>query len=353
MKFLVVQQWPSTQGNHAGMVHMCDMLVERYPAEYAKLEVDATIDVPPRKSFLARQVLSRWQWWSLSRRFVADFLRRHGEALKSLKAGDTVYLLEYHLPAAGQLGLARYFRSRYPGVRIVALSHLMPSIFGTVKLDAPRILEWERLVDVQMTLGSSLSRFFESLGVPAGMVSTGYHYVDADYYHRSAPRQRGGRLKAIAMGNLKRNFDLLRQVVELTPDVDWVICCGRNKLDSLFENCGNVNLQGYVDEDTLKGLMEQADVSVNIFDDTIGSNVITTSMAMELALVVSDVGSIRDYCTEDNAVFCKNEAEDLAKAINALAHDGQKVAQMQESSLSLSKKFRIGEIHRWFCSLQS
>ena len=37
MKYLVVQDWPNTHGNHAGMVHMSDMLVEKYPGEYCKI----------------------------------------------------------------------------------------------------------------------------------------------------------------------------------------------------------------------------------------------------------------------------------------------------------------------------
>ncbi|UVV76520.1 glycosyltransferase family 4 protein [Bacteroides fragilis] len=50
--------------------------------------------------------------------------------------------------------------------------------------------------------------------------------------------------------------------------------------------------------------MNKADVSLNIMKDTIGSNVIVTSMAMGLAMVVSDVGSIRDYVDESNGLFC-------------------------------------------------
>ena len=41
---------------------------------------------------------------------------------------------------------------------------------------------------------------------------------------------------------------------------------------------------------------------LNVMKDTIGSNVICTSMATGLSMVVSDVGSIRDYCSETNAV---------------------------------------------------
>lgn len=34
MKYLIVQDWPSTHGNHAGMVHMCKLLQKKYPTEY-------------------------------------------------------------------------------------------------------------------------------------------------------------------------------------------------------------------------------------------------------------------------------------------------------------------------------
>ena len=34
MKYLIVQDWLSTHGNHAGMKHMCDLLVTKYPDEY-------------------------------------------------------------------------------------------------------------------------------------------------------------------------------------------------------------------------------------------------------------------------------------------------------------------------------
>lgn len=34
MKYLIVQDWQSTHGNHAGMKHMCDLLVANYPDEY-------------------------------------------------------------------------------------------------------------------------------------------------------------------------------------------------------------------------------------------------------------------------------------------------------------------------------
>ena len=60
----------------------------------------------------------------------------------------------------------------------------------------------------------------------------------------------------------------------------------------------------FVEEENLRRYMEQSDISLNVMHDTIGSNVIVTSMASGLAMVVSDVGSIHDYCDERNSVFC-------------------------------------------------
>ena len=43
-------------------------------------------------------------------------------------------------------------------------------------------------------------------------------------------------------------------------------------------------------------------------------------MATGLAMVVSDVGSIRDYCDETNACFCSSP-DDFIKNIMILAND--------------------------------
>ena len=74
-------------------------------------------------------------------------------------------------------------------------------------------------------------------------------------------------------------------------------------IDYLFSGLKNATLVGDVPEAELKHYMNDSDISLNVMKDTIGSNVICTSMATGLAMVVSDVGSIRDYCDETNACF--------------------------------------------------
>lgn len=74
--------------------------------------------------------------------------------------------------------------------------------------------------------------------------------------------------------------------------------------------------------------MQDADISINVMEDTIGSNVIVTSLAMGLAMVCSDVGSIRDYCNDSNTIFC-NTSEDFTRAIEILQSDDTKISNMQ------------------------
>ena len=97
--------------------------------------------------------------------------------------------------------------------------------------------------------------------------------------------------------------------------------------------------------------MDIADVSVNIMDDTIGSNVITTSMSMGLAMIVSDVGSIRDYCNDTNALFCVNTVDSFASAINMLSANHNKCELMKSNSVKMSKAFSISKVNEWFSSI--
>lgn len=98
--------------------------------------------------------------------------------------------------------------------------------------------------------------------------------------------------------------------------------------------------------------MDIADVSLNVMEDTVGSNVITTSMAMGLAMVVSDVGSIRDYCNDENALFCQNNVEQFVRSIKKLQNNLQLVLRMKKVSLENSKRLQIDNINRWFFKLK-
>lgn len=357
MKYLIVQDWPSTHGNHAGMKHMCDLLVEKYPNEYEMFVKDC-----PKVWNFPKNTKEKicWHIWNkrarkiyLTKIYPKKYLRLCQPMFSKLREGDEVFLLEYLLPWASQYELACYIRKNFPNVKIYALSHLTCKFFNEITIKEPQLVQkWAKPIDKMLTLGSSLSTFFKESGIPTDKISTGFHYVDSDYYHKQTEIKVHTPLRIIMMGALQRDYSMLAEIVKRCPDVHWIICRGRKNVDDLFPKSQNVELKGFLEECELRYQMDNADVSLNIMEDTVGSNVITTSMAMGLAIIVSDVGSIRDYCNKENAVFCKNDINEFVEAIKKLCHENHRVRIMKEQSKKISSHWSIQNINKWFSSLK-
>lgn len=359
MKYLIVQDWQSTHGNHAGMVHMCKMLKEKWPEEYEVfVKASPKSSKPITGNWLKRKLVGKYRYYKgmyyKKHTCLQNYLSLCQPMFEKLKEGDEVFLLEYLLPDEPQYGLAMYIRKKFPFVRIYALSHLTKSYFeqSIVKKTPNIVYEWSKPVDVMLTLGTSLTQYFIEKNVPASKLSTGFHYVDSDYYKKQQPVESHSPLRVIMMGALQRDYGMFSEIVKQCPDIHWIICRGRKNVDDLFPKTPNVELKGFLEEDELCHQMDIADVSLNVLEDTVGSNVITTSMAMGLAMVVSDVGSIRDYCDNDNALFCTNNVQQFVQAIKKLQSNSALVQQMKESSLEKSKRLQIGNVHRWFLNLK-
>ena len=357
MKYLIVQDWQSTHGNHAGMKHMCDLLVAKYPDEYKVFVKECPRTWKSPRTFMEKICWRLYGKYAkehyLKKTYPLEYLELCSPMFSNLKAGDEVFLLEYLLPWASQYELACYIRENYPKVKIYALSHLTGKYFDEMTAKEPDLIQkWAKPVDKLLTLGFSLSSYFEKAGVSKEKISTGFHYVDSDYYQKQQPMKSNSPLKVIMMGALQRDYGMLAEVVKQCPDVHWIICKGRKNVDDLFPKTPNVELKGFLEEDELRHQMDIADVSLNVMEDTVGSNVITTSMAMGLAMIVSDVGSIRDYCNDANALFCQNNVEQFVRSIKNLQNNLQLVLRMKKASLENSKRLQIDNINRWFFKLK-
>ena len=350
MKYLIVQDWKSTHGNHAGMVHMCNLLVERWPEKYTIICKSQPAKITVRGNWLTKKIYSRIDRSRLKKEWNKDYMSICQDMFHHLKSGDEVFLLEYNLPTTSQFELAKYIRKHYPDVKIRTLSHLTPTLLNRKKANR-YIPEWSKPVDTEMTMGSGLTEYLRKCGVPDSMLSTGFHYVDNDYYHLSIEEiQLKERPTIIAIGALQRDFSLLADIANNTPNVNWIICKGRKDVDSYFHG-DNIRLVGFVPEDELRDLMRQSDLSINVLEDTVGSNVITTSLAMGLGFIVSDVGSIRDHVDEKCAVFCENTKDSFIQAINSLANDPQRIVNMRKASLERVKNITIDKVDNWFSNL--
>lgn len=341
MNYIFCQNWINTAGNHAGMKHMCELLKNKYQNKYTP-----TIFPDNRAKFIR----SKNKYFCFLKAYIFDtiwipvyhFISIFHVLLK-IRNKDTLILLEYLLPIYSQLGIAKIFKLFRPKVKRIALVHLTPSSLQSF-FSNKEILKWSEQVDNILTFGSSLTTYLTESGVEQSKVYTIQHYVDSNYYYLHEFQEFTLKPTVIIMGAMKRNFKLLADIVNNINDVRFIICEGKMSLDGYFTQSNDIQLFGFISEDKLRQLMSKSDISLNIMDDTVGSNVITTSMAMGLAIIVSDVGSIRDYCDNTNAIFCKNEANDFKMAIETLKQK-EKLQAMKKSSLLKSKNFSFKQFN--------
>lgn len=352
MRYLIVQDWDNTHGNHAGMVHMCRLLCEKYPNDYITIVKDCPQPIKIRSNKFLQKLLGWYDKMIFRRKYVRDYMRICQDMFSSLKDGDEVFLLEYNWPMTSQYELACYLKKHFHGVKTYALSHLTPSYFERQNNIRKEILKWDRPIDKHLTFGTSLTNYFQKVGIKGDKISTGLHYVDLDYYKKVVVDVNPS-ITVISIGALQRDFNLLANIVKGCNEVNWIICKGRKNIDDLFMGLENVQLVGYVDEAELRRLMSVSDLSLNVLEDTIGSNVIATSMAMGLGLIVSNVGSIHDYCDESNAVFCDNRMDSFISAIKDLSSKRERVLAMRKHSLDKAAFLDIKYTNNWFNTLNN
>lgn len=351
MRYLIAQQWQNLEGNHAGYPHICKLLQDRYPDKYKLIELDPPMSQEHMaKNKYVLKILYQIDKVLDKRYYFRYIKQRCGAMLRSLKEGDEVFLLEYNMDRTPQYEFALYLKKYFVGVKIYAMTHLTPSFLEKNHYGRKKLLRQNEPIDKNITLGSSLSKYFIEIGIPEHKISTGFHAVDLDYYKKQKISS-NKEFTIITIGALQRNYNMLAQIVKQVKDVHWIICAGKKKVQHLFEGCGNIEIKGFVPEDELRNLMERSDFSLNVMDDTIGSNVITTSMAMGLGLFVSEVGSIHDYCDETNAFFCDNSTDSFVAAINKVKGNTDLINAMKLNSLNLSKNFSIDNTDRWFDGL--
>lgn len=343
MNYLVCQDWINTSKNHAGMKYLCHELAERYPQEYISICVPDIFNTYITSS---NRYIRKIQSIYAQMIFMYKLRRLTNEILDQLQEGDKLYLMEYLELLTPQRIIAEKVKRNKCNIMIYGLVHLVPQKLDTF-FPSSKMKKWLEPIDKVLTLGSSLSEYFKDRGVSDGKIATLFHYVDISYYKRSTIRQDNHDVTVIAMGNQMRNISILDAIVKDNLDVKFIICQGVLNMSKVFGQYPNVKLVPFIPEDELKKIMEQSDISLNVMEDTIGSNVIVTSLAMGLAMVVSDVGSIRDYCNEKNAIYCENNnINSFSNAISRLMANKVELSIMQEESLLLSDRFSIERFHQ-------
>ncbi len=316
MIHVICHDFKSTSGNHAGMRYLYEQI--------CKNDSNTRLYVLNKKGVGVRYL----------NRLIAFFV-----ALKvalTYKKGDKILFTEHLFGGSFHVWMISVVRFFHPKALIYAMAHLTP-LYLEQRFTKSQIRKEAAKVNCVITLGSSLTHFLKGLGIKN--VHTSFHYVDNSYYTVASIEAKPAPT-IIVMGAMARKFNMLADIVKKCPTTDFVICKGRKNVDDMFAGCKNVKLLGFVPEDTLKHEMSMADISLNVMEDTVGSNVICTSLGMGLAMLCSDVGSIRDYCNESNTVFCKT-TDDFVDAIKMLSGNPDRLDEMRKNAYAASKKLSI------------
>ena len=336
MNYLFPYTWNNLKGNHAGFPHMCFLLSRKYPKSYTVIN-ELSIS---KKKYVHNVFINRVINYAIRIFNKIKYESKLNHVLATIKDNDNIFLMEYLQHDVNQIELAKRIKKRNPNIRIYGLVHLTPSAIES-DFTKSEILEWTKYINAYLTLGSSLTNYLNRIIENEVPVYTLFHPVDLGYFFPD--RVNNHDFSVLTFGNLQRNYETLEIIVRKLPQINFIICAGTANL-SHFSKYSNVELYGFLPEKRLRNLLCNSDVSLNILDDTVGSNVITISMAMGLAIVASDVGSIRDYCTEENACLCNN-LEDYINAIIKLSNNKSILENMKMKSLLQGKKFSIESLH--------
>ena len=341
MIYLICQDWYNTSNNHAGIKYLCKQLENMYPENFK------CIVFPDFNSMLNNNILSNihiyrsivFRYAKLRHKFyqkkIFSFLK--GKVTSS----DRIILMEYLDMSYPMYEFAYNISHKIPNVNIYGMVHLVPEKIESNFNTKQELEKWLKPITKILTLGHSLTEYFIKRGVDESKIMTTFHYVDSFYYNES-PIRNHKKIKVIAMGNQMRNITLLKKIVIANSDVDFIICQGVVNMSQHFKEQKNVKLIPFVEEELLRQYMQEADISLNVMKDTIGSNVIVTSLAMGLAMICSEVGSIKDYCDETNTIFCDNKnTEDFSNAISFLRNNPDILKSMQQSAANKAKEYSI------------
>lgn len=344
MIHLICQDWLNTSGNHTGIMYLCKTLQERYPESYRMYCAPSFL--PPLDKRHSSKVGKRWDFFLAKNKHQRYIKQLYKDIALNAREGDIVFLTEYMEEMYPMLSFAKKIKNNIPNVKLFSMVHLVPSKLSASYSDDKVFKQWTDSVDAIFTLGSSLTDYFVGREVAKSKIVTSFHYVD-EYYIQQIKKHDDQSIRVIAMGAQMRNNKLLSKICKDNPDVNFTICQGLTDMSQFFKGCNNVTLVPFVPESELRDLMSNSDISLNCMEDTIGSNVIVTSLAMGLAMVCSDVGSIRDYCDNSNSIFCNNDNPvTFSNAIRTLNSDKNLLINMRKSAAKSALRLSIDNFHK-------
>ena len=172
--------------------------------------------------------------------------------------------------------------------------------------------------------------------------------VDIQYYTPPSSFDERDPNLCLVVGENYRDYPTLRGVIELVsyirPQIRFVIVTQQRNFQLIGKH-PNIEYRSGIPEKEFLNLYHKAALMVMPLTDATANNAVLESMACGLPLVISDVGSIRDYVTEDCAALIQPfNARKMAEAVIELLDECEKRRKMALKCREQAEKFSWVEV---------
>jgi glycosyltransferase involved in cell wall biosynthesis len=305
-------------GAHAGMKLLARYLDPAVFAVEARSVSDNDDDFPIRRENVRRKLRERvgrrgMQWYKLSD--LAAELR----VLPGCMLGrtDVVHFLDgEHTPQYLPLVLKRL---KWPRTRTVATFHQPPELLD--ELVSPEVVAHiDRITVVSPTQLSYFRQF-----VPPERLDLILHGVDTDFF-RPAARSPAAQpvFRCITTGHWLRDWKAMRRVAEeLRPEhgIEFHIVTNR---ETGLEDLPNVVAHRNIDDDSLLGLYQRADVLLLPLTQSTANNSLLEGIACGLPIVSTRLPAVQAYIPNGEGLLVDdNHSDSLVEAILRLKADAE------------------------------
>jgi glycosyltransferase involved in cell wall biosynthesis len=279
-------------------------------------DADLPIPLPRLREWIRRRVQERMPWYKLSD------LAAGGRALSDclLRRADIVHFLDaehcgQYLPAL----LKRFGPAR---VRTVATFHQPPELLDHV-IDRQVVAR----IDLVIVVSPFQAAYFHEF-LPKERVRVMLYGVDADFFRPSTARPESGRFRCITVGHWLRDWEALGAAASRLAsfrDIELHIVTDR---ETGLDGRANVRIHRRVDDDRLLRLYQESDVLLLPLTGATANNALLEGIACGLAVVSTDLPSVRAYLPGNEGLLAKPGDTDglVDRVLQLRADPGQRAA---------------------------
>jgi glycosyltransferase involved in cell wall biosynthesis len=282
--FLLSRRWP----NHAS--HSGYDILGRYVGTPLAADPLPKSVLPDRLVWRLQRELKGYDRTSAALEVLAArHMATHRNCLYHVLYGDNCFNFLGHL-------------NGWRGHQIIASYHHPPSKFAGFVQKTGAI----NRLSAAIVVGRNQLELFEGV-LPPGRIFYVPHPINTSFFSPPSDFSQREDNLCLFVGAHLRDLETLRALIEdawlLAPQIKFVIVLHPKDI-KLFEGVvGNYRLLAEVSEADLLSLYQTASLLVLPLQDCTANNTILEAMSCGLPMVVTDIGAVRDYVSQDGAIL--------------------------------------------------